>query len=230
MTLTLYKITNKKEEFNFTYSSLTVYSGLLSECVKLYLCYKQYVLHANPVSQPDHPSFQKNSPRSSRQESNSTKPLPSVGEAETIPPFIKTKDEKADNLINMCCISVWPSLSGLPLSQEVLAAGQWGTLISGKGECSKTYPFLITACWWIGWRKANGIIRQPDDNRPILMSHFSHCAASLSSPNLPDAWAAWENAPLPPHSSHKTDGTTGVWMGAKYRLHFFIEGICSYES
>lgn len=63
-------------------------------------------------------------------------------EVDTILSFIM-KHEIPDNLINMCCISlsvavfvsrkspafVW----GLPGSQEVIAVGQWGTLIPWRG-------------------------------------------------------------------------------------------------
>lgn len=63
-------------------------------------------------------------------------------EADTSLSFIM-KHEMPDNLINMCCISlsvavlvsrksrafVW----GLPGSQEVIAVGQWGTLIPWRG-------------------------------------------------------------------------------------------------
>lgn len=110
----------------------------------------------------------------------------------------------SDNLINMCCISFFCTHAGwgkrlplfcLPGSQEVIAVGQWGTLISWKGERSKTYPFLIKACWRIARRKANG------DQTGAWWQEANFDVPFLSlrcfSFKPKSGWAAWENGLLP---------------------------------
>lgn len=78
-------------------------------------------------------------------------------EAETIPPFIKTKLETADNPVNMCCVSDPAFASAgeerqafvrpLPGAQEVIAARTVRDThpLGGTGRW-ETYPFLIKAC------------------------------------------------------------------------------------
>ena len=146
------------------------------------------------------PSCQKNTLLPLRQESNSTKPFPGVtcfnsARPQTILSFIIMKHEMPDNLINMCCIS-FSALTpvgrkeaglcpGLPGSQEVIAVGQWGTLISWKGGMlRRRIPFWSRLADGLPGERQMGIIPGPDDKRPILMSLFSHCGASLSSQNL----------------------------------------------
>lgn len=125
--------------------------------------------------------------------------------AETILSFIIMKHEMPDNLINMCCISS----SALMLVGRKRQAFVWSFLAHrkwlqwdseghsslGKGECSKTYPFLIKACWWIARRKANG------DHTGAWWQEANFDVSFLSlrcfSFKPKSVWAAWENGLLP---------------------------------
>lgn len=123
----------------------------------------------------------------------------------TILSFMRTKHEMPDNLINMCCISVSaPALAGRERQAFVrgfLAHRKWlrrdseGHSSFGKGEWLKTYPFLITACWRIARRKANGDHtrarwQEANFDVPFLsLRCFSFKAES--------GWASWENSLLP---------------------------------
>lgn len=125
-------------------------------------------------------------------------------EAETILSFMLMKHEMPDNLINMCCIPV----SALAPVARKRQAFVWGFLahrkwfqrdseghssLGKRAECSKTYPFLITACWRISRRKANGDHaeawwQEANFDVPFLSLH---CFSFKPKPD----WAAWENYP-----------------------------------
>lgn len=125
---------------------------------------------------------------------------------ETILSFILEKHEMPDNLINMCCIS----FSALALLWRKRQAFVWGFLAHRKwlqwdseghsspwkrGECLKTYPFLITACWRIARRKANG------DHTGAWWQEANFDVPFLSlrcfSFKPKSGWAPWENSLLP---------------------------------
>lgn len=136
-------------------------------------------------------------------------------EADTILSFIM-KPEMPDNLINMCCISLSVAVSQQKESGLCLGAS-WLTGSDCSGTVGNTHPLERGIAWRhiLFWsrladgspgERQMGIIPEPDDKRPILMSFFPHCGASLSRPE--SCWAAWENSSLP---TFWIDSTTKGW-------------------
>lgn len=122
-------------------------------------------------------------------------------EDETLLSFIKMKRELPDNLVNMSCIS-FSALMPVVRKRQAFVWGflahrkwlQWdseGHSSLGRGECRKTYPFLIKACWRIARRKANG------DHARAWWQEANFDVPFLSLRCFPfkpkSGWAAWEN-------------------------------------
>lgn len=155
-------------------------------------------------------------------------------EAETTLSFIMMKHEMPDNLINMCCIS-FSALTLVGRKGRPLFGASWltGSDCSGtvrdthlleRGNARRRIPFWSRLADGSPGERQMGIILGPDDKRPILMSLFSHCGASLSSQNLLEQ--PGKTASYPP-SHHPVIELTWRLRAKRNLIERWLQQICS---